>query len=122
MARKLRLLAVGGSLLALGLGYAVWVRSTGLAVPCLFHAVSGLLCPGCGVTRMCLALLRWDWAEAWDANPVLLLMLPVLTVMGIRIAARFVRENGTVVSEWENALLWTMTALLAIWGVVRNLL
>ena len=36
MERKRRLLAVGGALLGLGLGYALWVRLTGLAVPCLF--------------------------------------------------------------------------------------
>ena len=122
MERKRHLLAVGGALLALGLGYAVWVRLTGLAVPCPFHAVTGLLCPGCGVTRMCLALLRWDWAAAWDANPVLLLTLPGLAALGVRMAARYVREGGAAGPKWENAVLWAMTALLIVWGAARNLL
>ena len=121
MERKQQLWAVGGALLVLGLGYALWVRLTGLAVPCPFHAVTGRLCPGCGVTRMCLALLRWDWPDAWDANPVLLLMLPVLAVLGVRLAARYVREGSTVGPKWESVLLWAMTALLLVWGVVRNL-
>ena len=106
----------------MGLGYAAWVRLTGLAIPCLFHTVTGRLCPGCGVTRMCLALLRWDWAAAWDANPVLLLMLPILTVMGVCMAVRYVREGSAIGSKRESALLWAMTALLIVWGVVRNLL
>ena len=121
MERKRRLLVGGGALLALGLGYALWVRLTGLAVPCLFHAVTGRLCPGCGVTQMCLALLRWDWAAAWEANPVLLMMLPVLTVIGVRMAARYVRAGVTVAPKWESAVLWAMTTLLIVWGVVRNL-
>ena len=122
MERKRRLLAVGGTLLGLGLGYAVWVRLTGLAVPCPFRAVTGWLCPGCGVTRLCLALLRWDWAAAWNANPVLLLMLPVLALLGVRLAVRYVREGAAVGPKWENALLWAMAALLIVWGAARNLL
>ena len=122
MERKRRLLAVGGGLLGLGLCYALWVRLTGLAVPCLFRAVTGRLCPGCGVTRMCLALLRWDWAAAWSANPALLLMLPVLAALGVRLAVRYVREETTAGPKWESALLWAMTALLIVWGAVRNLI
>ena len=122
MERKRRLLVGGGALLALGLGYALWVRLTGLAIPCPFYAVTGRLCPGCGVTRLCLALLRWDWTAAWDANPVLLLMLPVLTVLGVRMAVRYVREDSAAGPKWESALLWTMTALLIVWGAARNLL
>ena len=122
MERKRRLLAVGGALLGLGLSYALWVRLTGLAGPCPFRAVTGRLCPGCGVTRLCLSLLRWDWAAAWNANPVLLLMLPVLVVLGVRLAVRYVREGSTSGPKWESALLWAMTALLIVWGVARNLL
>lgn len=122
MERTRRLRTAGGALLGLGLSYAVWVRLTGLAVPCPFRAVTGWMCPGCGVTRLCLALLRWDWAAAWDANPVLLLMLPVLAVLGVRLAARYVREGTTVGPKWESALLWAMTSLLAVWGAARNFL
>lgn len=122
MERTHRLRTAGGALLGLGLSYAVWVRLTGLAVPCPFRAVTGWMCPGCGVTRLCLALLRWDWAAAWDANPVLLLMLPVLAVLGVRLAARYVREGTAVGPKWESALLWAMTALLAVWGAARNFL
>ena len=49
---RIRLRRLGGGcalLLAAGLGYALWVRLTGLALPCPFRAVTGLLCPGCGV-------------------------------------------------------------------------
>ena len=122
MERKLRLFAGAGAVLVLGLGYALWVRLTGLAVPCPFFAVTGRLCPGCGVTRMCLALLRWDWAAAWDANPVLLMMTPVLAILGVRMAVRYVREGSSAGPKWESALLWAMTILLVIWGAARNFL
>lgn len=120
--RRRRVLAGGGVLLALGLGYALWVRVTGLALPCPFRAVTGLLCPGCGVTRMCLALLRGDLAGAWAANPVLLLLLPVLGLLAVRTARRYIREGRSLGPRWESALCWALTAVLIVWGAARNLL
>lgn len=120
--RARRLLAGAALLLAAGLAYAFWARATGLALPCPFRAVTGLLCPGCGVTRLCLALLRGDVAAAWRANPALLLLLPVLAVLAARLAVRYVREGRTVPTRGESALVWVLIALLAVWGIVRNLI
>lgn len=117
-----RLLGGAGLLLAAGLAYALWVRATGLALPCPFRAVTGLLCPGCGITRLCLALLRGDWAGAWRANPALLPMLPILAALAVRLSVRYVREGSAVLTRRENALVWVLTALLAAWGIVRNLI
>ena len=33
-------------------------------IPCMFHQITGLYCPGCGVSRMCLALFRLDFVSA----------------------------------------------------------
>ncbi len=122
---RTRLRRLGGGcalLLAAGLGYALWVRLTGLAIPCPFRAVTGLLCPGCGVTRLCLALLRGDFPAAWSANPVLLLLLPVLAALAVRMAVQYVQEGRTAGPRWESALLWAAVGLLVAWGVVRNLI
>ncbi|MFG6353225.1 MAG: DUF2752 domain-containing protein [Oscillospiraceae bacterium] len=120
--RLSRLLGGAGLLLAAGLAYALWVRATGLALPCPFRAVTGLLCPGCGVTRLCLALLRGDWAGAWRANPALLPMLPILAALAVRLSVRYVREGSAVLTRRENALVWVLAALLAAWGILRNLI
>ena len=36
---------------------------------CLAHALFGIPCPGCGVTRSALALLVGDVGRAWSLNP-----------------------------------------------------
>jgi hypothetical protein len=36
---------------------------------CLFRAVTGLPCPGCGVTRALIAIARGDYRKAWRLNP-----------------------------------------------------
>lgn len=121
--QRLRRLAGGcGALLAAGLLYALWVDRTGLALPCPVRTASGLLCPGCGMTRLCLALLRMDLAGAWQANPALLLMLPGFGLLAGRLAVRYIREGKAMPQGWETVLLWVLLAMLVVWGVVRNLI
>lgn len=46
------------------------------AIPhfCLFEYVSGLDCPGCGVTTALLQLAKGDLAGAWETHPVAVLL------------------------------------------------
>ena len=106
---------------AVGIGYALWVNLTHLSIPCPFHAITGLQCHGCGVTRMCLALLRLDVSGAWQANPVLLLLLPLLGgLLGYR-AVVYVRRGSVPTARWET-LVWSgMAVVLLLWGVWRNI-
>jgi hypothetical protein len=62
--RALGLAMAGGGVVVLvlaGCGWDVW--------PCPFLKSTGLPCPGCGMTRSCLWLLRGDWPAVWHCNP-----------------------------------------------------
>ena len=74
-----------------GLLYGIFVSYTGLAIPCLFRKVTGLLCPGCGVTGMCVALLHLNWKGAFFCHPVLFVLLLPLTAVFICSAAGMCR-------------------------------
>jgi hypothetical protein len=50
----------------------------GFYPPCPFHAVTGLLCPGCGTARGLHALLQGQILQALAWNPLMVLLLPVL--------------------------------------------
>lgn len=38
-------------------------------IPCIFHSVTDVPCPGCGMTRACLALTQAHFTEAWRYHP-----------------------------------------------------
>ena len=62
--RKLGLAMAGGGLFYLALTRYGWD-----IMPCPSMQVLGLPCPGCGMTRSCLSLLRGDWAGSLRFNP-----------------------------------------------------
>lgn len=43
---------------------------------CAFHELTGWKCPGCGGTRAAHALLHGNFAEAWQQNPLAVLLTP----------------------------------------------
>ena len=123
MKRRLRqLLILSAFLLGAGLLYAVWCSQTGLSIPCFFYILTGLRCPGCGSTRLCLNLLKLDFSAAFWANPFLLLLLPFLAVWLIYRTVLYIRSGDRSLSVLETRAVWVCVILLLLWGVLRNLL
>ncbi len=50
----------------------------GLGLPCLFHSLTGLYCPGCGGTRAVRSLLRGDLRMSFQYHPLVLYAVLVL--------------------------------------------
>ena len=78
-------------------------------------------CPGCGVSRMLLALLRLDFAEAFRQNAVLLCLTPLFAALFISWLVRYIRTGDRALTRAENAAVIASSVILAIWSVVRNL-
>ena len=119
--RALRLVRWLTALLLAGGGYALFIHWTGLAIPCPIYTVTGLYCPGCGVSRFCLALLRLDFQAAFRSHAALFLLLPVgLLTAGFR-AAGYVFRGKRGMSRWQTGMVWFMIGALAAFGILRNL-
>jgi hypothetical protein len=89
--------------------------------PCPFHTLTGLYCPGCGTARALHELLHGHPKEAFDLNPLMVLMLPFLGYSLMSYAIFETRERslpGTFTSPfWGWLMLWV---ILAYW-VLRNI-
>lgn len=112
---------VAGLLLLLGLSYAAFVLATGVFIPCPFRAVTGLLCPGCGVSHLCLALLRGDIAGAWEANPFLFCTGPIILALVGRQTWRWVQTGTRGETAGERHITMFLLVAAVVWWVVRNL-
>lgn len=46
--------------------------------PCLFTLITGHECWGCGITRAVVSVLHGDFGRAWQLNPRVVVVLPLL--------------------------------------------
>ena len=53
--------------------------------PCLFRALFGVRCPGCGMTRALSCALHGRWRDAWRYNPLVVVVLPLLVAQWLRL-------------------------------------
>ena len=111
--KRSTLYQTGAGLLCAGLLYGFVLIPLGVRIPCLFYRFTGLRCPGCGVTDLCLALLHGHFAPSYNWG--LVLASPVLVWLLIRLW-----KNGAC-GKAEKAVSAALLAFLLIWGVVRNL-
>lgn len=87
---------------------------------CPFKLLTGLNCPGCGLTRMIHALLHGDVVAAWHFNAVLLVLgLPLLVWLFARwTKGLWVGERRPV----PKPVGISVVVVALVWGVGRNLL
>ena len=119
--RLFRALALWLGLLIGGIVYGAVVSGLGFGIPCLFRTITGLKCPGCGVTHMALCLLKGDLSGAFHANPMVLTLLPIGLILAVRLTCRYIKSGSKRLSRRENRMIIAMIVLLVAFGVVRNL-
>lgn len=119
--RLVKVLMWAGAALTAALAYAALVCFLGYGVPCMFHTLTGLLCPGCGITRMGACLLQGDIPGAFAQNPVVFLLLPVAAVVLLVHVRRYVKTGKWAAPKWEERCWVTLAVVLVLWGVARNL-
>lgn len=106
------LAALGGFLL-----FRVWVPAPGTQnTVCLLRRLSGLPCPGCGMTRAFAHLAKGEWAAAASDHLLAFILAAELGVAwliwGVALALR--RQVG--MPPWfERAVLAHLAVLVAFW-------
>lgn len=108
-------------ILAAGTAYYFFYRFTGIGIPCIFRTITGFMCPGCGVTHMFAALFALDIRAAFEANPVILLLLPVFTALLVKNIVQYIWHGQYRIGRMEQLLLICSIAALLVFGVWRNL-
>jgi len=113
--------AAGG---LVGAAYVGFVNPSGggLYPACPFHRLTGLWCPGCGMTRAVHDLLTGHVDRALSAN---VCVLPVVALCGYLWLSWFwptVSGRRLPSVSRVPATVWaTLVALLVVFGVLRNL-
>ena len=114
-----KILIIYGVIFGAGVLYAFLILHTPFRIPCLFREVTGLQCPGCGTSRMALALMRFDIPAAFAYNPVAFFSFPAWFL--ISICAFIGRPKALRSSKNLLQILYINIVVYMIFAIFRNL-
>lgn len=117
------ILGIAATVIVLTLLYLFNPVETEYAPKCVFHAVTGLSCPGCGMQRFLHAFLHGNILEAIQYNYMLIVLIPYLLFFGIErfilIGERQKRWNSVIEGRTISII---MIILAPSWFIIRNIL
>ncbi|ADL41515.1 hypothetical protein COB47_0151 [Caldicellulosiruptor obsidiansis OB47] len=82
---------------------------------CLFRSIWGIPCPGCGMTRALLAVLKGNLLAAFYYHPlcVVVILYPVIYIIFK------VRKSKQIFDVWKNKALKTIIRLFLFVWIIR---
>lgn len=51
-----------------------------ITIPCLIYTLTGIHCPGCGLTSAFIEVLRLNITEAFRINPIIFIAIPSIVI------------------------------------------
>lgn len=119
--RLLKVVLIVIIIFSLGIGYAIWCNYSDVQIPCIFYKRTGLLCPGCGGTRMCMALLEFNFKEAFYYNKAVFILMPYFIWIICKYTLIYINCGTSEVTKKDNIGIMVAIVVLVIYGVVRNI-
>ena len=107
-------------ILFIGFSYLIFVLCTGIRIPCLFYEITGLKCPGCGISRMFVSLAKLDFAAAFKFNPFALITGPFVLLYFVLNEIEYVK-NGNGRREKLKVFIYPELVAALIYAVIRNI-
>ncbi len=120
-ARLKTVLKNAGIILLIGFVYFIFVKLTDLGIPCVFNLLTGLHCPGCGISRMFFSLASLDFKAAFSCNPYIMTVGPIAAIFIIRHYVIYILKGKQKPKKFETVLLIIAFVLMIIFGILRNL-
>jgi len=122
--KKRYLVAALGLVAGLGAAVLLYFRNPhvpGAYPPCPFHYLTGLWCPGCGVTRGIHDVMHGRFLEGLLQNPLLMLFLPFAVIWGGRAAWRLFVDPTAAPIVLKDKWIKVGLIVVLIYGILRNL-
>jgi hypothetical protein len=112
----------------LGLLILVYAPNIHFSIPCVFKWVTGIPCPGCGLTRAIAMALRFNFIEAALTNILFLPLLAGAVTYFICALIEIIFNkptidyiNSVLVKKWVIVIAAALTAISWYYNIVRGI-
>ena len=119
--RKVIIIYIG--LLLIFIAYYIINKKTGFYIPCIFHEITGLDCPGCGITRCLFYLINLNIIDAFKVNPLVFILLPFIIAYFIYQSYLYVyNKKDQILVKIPNYIMYTLLFITIVYGIIRNII
>lgn len=106
-------------ILILIVDFAIVYIFTGGGIPCVFHKITGLYCPGCGLTRMLTSIFKLNFYQAFRYNPLMFIFLILVLVYGIiKLTIKIWLKKEITLNKY---LINTLLIITIAYWIMRNI-
>ena len=101
--------------------YYVINQKTNFYIPCVFRLITGLKCPGCGITHYLFDMVNLDFSSAFMDNPLVFIYLPLFLIYYVIGTYNYIKYNDRNKIMIPNYVSYILIIMALIFGVVRNI-
>lgn len=122
MKNKIRLIIIIVSSIIILYVYKYIYETYNIGILCIFHEITHLYCPGCGITRAIFSLLELNIKQALKQN-LLIIFLPLIIIYIINyIKIKLNKENVDPSKIFPKTIWYTLLIITITYGILRNYL
>lgn len=96
---------------AIGILGIILIIKYNLRIPCVFHELTGLYCPGCGATRAINSLVRLKHYQAFRYNMLIIILIPFFVIY-------LLTKEKFKIPNW---IWYTILIITILFGILRNI-
>lgn len=118
MKKKLILILLGLIILLL---YLIIGSKFHIFIECPIYKHFHVYCPGCGLTRMLLSILKLDLYQAFRYNPLVFIMTPFIIFFAVEKMYSEYKNKKSIYKSVPNYIWYVVIVILIVYAVLRNI-
>lgn len=118
---RIKKILISGLAIVVCISYYFLLVHFHIGIPCLFRRLTGLLCPGCGISRMMIDIIHFNFHSAYYHNQAIFLLSPFILYFVAKTYISWLFDKKMKINLIENIILYIIIAILIIFGIWRNI-